>query len=169
MANDAVASMRVCCAVVAVVSQLGIIVCTQRIPNAWRIARAKCAGAGLSSVLRMSETSRSARSRRASARFPVVAEARITRGSARVALAVEDLSLGGMRARGDALALGAQVGHAVHVRIVGGGAEPFDLVGDAKVVRVDGEGIAVEWTSADPQVAEQIMILLATLRAGAGG
>ena len=49
--------------------------------------------------------------------------------------------------------------------VVGGGADPFDLVGDAKVVRVDGEGIAVEWTSADPQVAEQIMIVLATLRA----
>src|SRR5689334_7092970 len=104
----------------------------------------------------MSETSRSPRSRRASARFPVTAEAHITRGSARVSLLVEDLSLGGMRASGDARPLGAQIGHAVHVRVVGGGADPFDLVGDAKVVRVDGEGIAVEWTSADPQVAEQI-------------
>jgi hypothetical protein len=98
----------------------------------------------------------------------VIAQAHITRGSARVSLVVEDLSLGGMRAAGDARGLGAQPGNAVHVRVVGGGAnggEAFDLVGDAKVVRVDEEGVAVEWTSTDPQVAEQIMMLLATLRA----
>jgi hypothetical protein len=109
----------------------------------------------------MSETSRSPRSRRASARFNIAAEAHITRGSARAVLVVEDLSLGGMRAAGDPSGLGAQVGQAVHVRITGAGAEPFDVVADARVVRVDGEGVAVEWTSTDPQVAEQIMMILA--------
>ena len=110
----------------------------------------------------MSETSRSVRSRRASARFSVAAEALITRGSARASLVVEDLSLGGMRAGGDPSGLGAQIGHAVHVRVTGGsGADAFDVVADARVVRVDVDGIAVEWTSTDPQVAESIMMILA--------
>jgi hypothetical protein len=112
-------------------------------------------------MLLMAGLSRSTRSRRASARFAVAAEAHITRGSKRVSLIVEDLSLGGMRARGDATGLGAQVGQSVHTRITGGGPEPFDLVADARVVRVDGDGLAVEWTSTDPQVAEQIMMILA--------
>lgn len=109
----------------------------------------------------MTQTSRSTRSRRASARFPIAAEAHITRGRARAVLVVEDLSLGGMRAHGDATPLGAQPGHAVHVRITGGDGDPFDVVADARVVRVDGDGLAVEWTSTDPQVAEQIMMILA--------
>jgi hypothetical protein len=91
----------------------------------------------------------------------VAAEAVITRGSQRVSLVVEDLSLGGMRARGDVTALAAVPGQSVHTRITGGGPEPFDLVADARVVRVDDDGLAVEWTSTDPQVAEQIMMVLA--------
>jgi hypothetical protein len=91
----------------------------------------------------------------------VAAEAHITRGSKRVSLIVEDLSLGGMRPHREPTPLGAQIGQSVHARITGGGEEPFDLVADARVVRVDEEGLAVEWTSTDPQVAEQIMMILA--------
>lgn len=76
--------------------------------------------------------------------------------------AVEDLSLGGMRARGDAAQLAARPGEMVNVRVEGMGPDAFEFTADAQVVRVEEGVLAIEWSAADPVVAEHIMMVLAT-------
>ena len=100
------------------------------------------------------------RVRRASIRIPVVAVAQVSRGGARATLVLEDLSLGGLRVRGDIAPLGAAEGDTVTVRLNGRGEKPFDLVGDALVIRADRNALALEWRTDDPTLAEAVLSIL---------
>ena len=118
-------------------------------------------------IRRMSDSSSNGatkRARRASARVVVAGAAQISRGHEIATLVVEDLSLGGMRARGSLRPMQLAPGETVRVRLSGTGSDRFDIVSDARVVRIEDGHVAFEWLLVDPQVAEQILILVATRR-----
>ena len=94
--------------------------------------------------------------------MPVAAEVQISRDAEVATLVVEDLSLGGLRARGDVAPMALVPGETVRLRLSGSGSDPFDIVSDARVVRIESDSVAFEWLLTNPQVAEQILIILAT-------